>query len=215
MKLNEKKLNYILQIRKQGVTDFKVLSAMESTPREYFLEGVFKERSYEDIPLPIICGQTISQPSVVGKMTQALELSKREKVLEIGTGSGYQTSILSDLARRVYSIERHQLLATKAKKTLEMLGKKNITIIFADGAKGLVEQAPFDKIILTAATEDVPKLLLNQLKPGGIMVLPVGQSDIIQNIIKVVKTEHEVTYHDLAKVRFLPLIEGKESNVFL
>jgi protein-L-isoaspartate(D-aspartate) O-methyltransferase len=212
MKPSELKINFILQLRKKGITNFKVLSAMEKTPREHFLEGIFQDRAYEDIPLPILCGQTISQPSVVGRMTQALEVSPRGKVLEIGTGSGYQTAILSTLARRVYTIERHQLLALKAKKTLDLLEKKNITIVFGDGAQGMVEQAPFDRIILTAATEDIPKILLDQLKLGGVMVLPVGQSETIQRIIKLEKTETGINYYDLLSVRFLPLIEGKDNN---
>ena len=208
MNLSEQRMQFVLKLRTAGVSDPKVLAAMESIPREAFLEGIFKARAYENRPLPISCGQTISQPSVVGIMTEALELNSRCKVLEIGTGSGYQAAILSKLARRVYTIERHRPLAQAARAVFQALDMGNITVVTADGSLGLAEQAPFDRILLTAAAEDPPANLLAQLKPGGIMVLPVGQTDTVQALIKVVKTEHGLEYTELGEVRFVPLLEG-------
>ncbi len=208
MTLEEQRLQFILHLRSKGITDARVLAAMEATPRDVFLDGVFKERAYEDRPLPIACGQTISQPSVVARMTAELELDKRHKVLEIGTGSGYQAAILSRLVRRVYTVERHTGLARAARDLFRRLDLANVTVIPGDGSQGLAEQAPFDRILLTAAAEDPPANLLAQLKPGGIMILPVGQSDTVQNLIKVVKTDTGYDYIELGEVRFVPLLEG-------
>ena len=138
----EQQLQFVFTLRSRGVTNAEVLKAMEATPRDAFLEGIFQERAYEDTPLPIACGQTISQPTVVGLMTQALEVTKRCKVLEIGTGSGYQAAILSRLARRVYTVERHRRLARRAKDLFARLGQHNITVFHGDGSLGLAEQAP-------------------------------------------------------------------------
>ncbi len=204
----EQRMQFIFALRRSGVVDKHVLEAIETTPRAAFLEGVFKTRAFDDTALPISCGQTISQPSIVGLMTQALELDRRCKVLEIGTGSGYQAAILSKLVRRVYSIERHRPLARAARKLIDDLGLANVTVITGDGSLGLPDQAPFDRILLTAAAEDPPANLLAQLKVGGIMVLPVGQSDHVQRLIKVVKLERGCDYHELGDVRFVPLVEG-------
>lgn len=206
--MNEERMQFIFALRSAGITDKRVLAAMEATPRDEFLEGLFRERAYEDRPLPIPCGQTISQPTIVAKMTEALEVDSRCKVLEIGTGSGYQAAILSRLARRVYTIERHPALAKAAEKLLQKLDLGNVTVIPGDGSKGLSAQSPFDRILLTAAAEDPPANLLQQLKPGGIMILPVGQSDTVQNLIKVVKTASGFEYSELGEVRFVPLLEG-------
>ena len=176
-KNDEKKMQFILSVRSKGVLDDNVLKAIESLNREHFLKGVFAQRAYEDTPLPIECGQTISKPSVVGIMTQALKITTRDKILEIGTGSGYQTDILSKLARRVYSVERFKPLYDEARQIFKKLNLNNITPIWGDGSQGIVEQQPFDRIIVTAAAEDPPPILLNQLKVGGIMIIPVGQSD--------------------------------------
>mgnify|MGYP001070576008 FL=1 len=208
MNLTEKRMQFILTLRSKGVSDKRVLAAMESTPRDAFLEGIFKERAYEDRPLPIGRGQTISQPSVVAQMTEALELNNRCKVLEVGTGSGYQAAILSKLARRVYTVERHRPLARAARELFQQLDYSNIMVVTGDGSLGLPEQAPFDRILLTAAAEDPPANLLAQLKPGGIMVLPVGQTDTVQAMIKVVKTDNGLEYTELGEVRFVPLLEG-------
>ncbi len=204
----ERKMQFLYALRSKGVTDKRVLSAMETIDRGPFIRGLFAERAYEDMPLPIACGQTISQPSVVGLMTQALQLSPRDKVLEIGTGSGYQAAILSKLARRVYTIDRHRRLVHEAREIFDRLDLTNITAITADGSFGLAEQAPFDRIIVTAAAEDPPGPLLAQLKEGGIMVVPVGQSDAVQHLIRVRKTADGLEYDELRAVRFVPLLEG-------
>jgi protein-L-isoaspartate(D-aspartate) O-methyltransferase len=210
----ERRMQFVFALRSHGVLDRDVLRAMESVPREAFLEGIFRLRAHEDTPLPIACGQTISQPSVVGLMTQALGLNRRAKVLEIGTGSGYQAAILSRLARRVYTVERYKALANSARRVLEALGCANVIVAHSDGALGLPEQAPFDRILLTCAAEDPPRLLLDQLRPGGIMVLPVGQSSNVQTLLKITRTESGLDYADLGEVRFVPLVEGVASDVF-
>jgi protein-L-isoaspartate(D-aspartate) O-methyltransferase len=214
-KSDEKKMQFILSVRSKGVVDTNVLKALESLNREHFLKGVFAQRAYEDTPLPIDCGQTISKPSVVGIMTQALKITTRDKILEIGTGSGYQTAILSKLARRVYSVERYKPLYDEARQIFKKLNLNNITPIWGDGSQGIVEQQPFDRIIVTAAAEDPPPILLNQLKVGGIMIIPVGQSDEIQKLIKVERTEANFRYEDLCDVRFVPLLEGREDGIYV
>ena len=206
------KMQFLFSLRKAGVVDKKVLDAMERVDRKNFVNGVFSEKSYDDTPLPIACGQTISQPTIVGLMTQALQVTSRDKVLEVGTGSGYQAAILSLLARRVYTVERHSLLVNNASKVLQKLNISNITTICADGGYGLEQQAPFDKIIVTAASDDPPATLLSQLKTGGIMVILVGQSDNIQNLIKIAKTDGGYDYQDLQTVRFVPLVAGTEKE---
>jgi len=204
----ERKMQFLFALRSKGVTDTRVLSAMEKIDRGLFVRGLFAERAYEDMPLPIACGQTISQPSVVGLMTQALDLNPRHKVLEVGTGSGYQAAVLSQLARRIYTVERHKTLVNEAKSLFETLDYSNIIPILSDGSRGLPDQAPFDRIIVTAAAEDPPSPLLAQLKEGGIMVVPVGQSDTVQNLIRVTRTKDGYHYDDLRAVRFVPLVEG-------
>lgn len=201
-------MQFMLTLRNKGVTEKPVLEAMEKVPRHRFVQGHFKPRAYEDVPLPIASGQTISQPSIVGIMTQALEVTPRCKVLEIGTGTGYQAAVLSHLARRVYTVERHRSLARSANKLLTELNLANVTVITGDGSLGLPQQAPFDRIILTAAAEDPPANLLAQLRIGGIMVLPVGQTDAVQSLIKVEKMPDGFEYSELCNVRFVPLVEG-------
>ena len=204
----ERKMQFLYTLRSRGVTDKRTLTAMERIDRGDFIKGIFAERAYEDMPLPIACGQTISQPSVVGLMTQALQVQPRDKVLEIGTGSGYQAAILSHLARRVYTVDRHTRLVREATDLFARLDLVNITAIAADGSHGLPDQAPFDRILVTAAAEDPPGPLLAQLKIGGIMVLPVGQSDTVQSLIRVRRTETGMEYDELRSVRFVPLVEG-------
>ncbi len=203
-----RKMQFLYTLRSKGVTDKRVLSAMEAIDRGPFVRGIFASRAYEDMPLPIACGQTISQPSVVGLMTQALHISPRDKVLEVGTGSGYQAAILSRLARRVYTVDRHSRLVREARALFDDMGLANITAITADGSFGLPDQAPFDRILVTAAAEDPPSTLLEQLKEGGIMVIPVGQSDAVQHLIVVHKTAQGYDYEELRQVRFVPLLEG-------
>ncbi|ATF18883.1 protein-L-isoaspartate(D-aspartate) O-methyltransferase [Phaeobacter gallaeciensis] len=204
----ETKMQFLFALRSRGVTDAQVLDAMEQIDRGPFVRGLFSARAYEDMPLPIACGQTISQPSVVGLMTQALQVSPRDTVLEVGTGSGYQAAILSKLARRVYTVDRHARLVREARQIFDQLHLSNITSLVGDGSHGLPEQAPFDRIIVTAAAEDPPGPLLAQLKAGGIMVVPVGQSDTVQTLIRVQKTASGLEYDELRPVRFVPLLEG-------
>lgn len=204
----ERKMQFLYTLRSKGVRDKRVLEAMEKIDRGPFVTGVFAERAYEDMPLPIACGQTISQPSIVGLMTQALDVQPRHKVLEIGTGSGYQAAILSQLARRVYTTDRHRRLVREAQAVFDAQDLANITATTADGSHGLLEQAPFDRILVTAAAEDPPGPLLAQLKIGGIMVLPVGQSDAVQTLIKVTRGEDGFDYEELCPVRFVPLLAG-------
>ena len=208
----ERQMQFLFQLRQRGVMDKATLNAMEKVDRGAFVKGVFAERAYEDMPLPIACGQTISQPSVVGLMTQALNIQPRDKVLEVGTGSGYQAAVLSHLARRVYTVDRHKRLVREAQVVFDTLGLTNITAFPADGSFGLPEQAPFDRILVTAAAEDPPGPLLAQLKTGGIMIVPVGQSDAVQHLIKVTRTETGFDYDELRPVRFVPLVEGLGSD---
>ncbi|WP_417837855.1 protein-L-isoaspartate(D-aspartate) O-methyltransferase [Tritonibacter scottomollicae] len=204
----ETKMQFLFALRSRGVTDSTVLEAMEAIDRGLFLRGFFSERAYEDVPLPIACGQTISQPSVVGLMTQALQVNARDTVLEVGTGSGYQAAVLAKLARRVYTVDRHGRLVQEARQVFQRLGLANITSMVGDGSHGMPDQAPFDRIIVTAAAEDPPGPLLAQLKVGGIMVVPVGQSDAVQTLIRVRKMENGLEYDELRPVRFVPLLEG-------
>ncbi len=204
----EQKMQFFLSLRQHGVNDARVLAAMEKVDRGQFVRGLFTARAYEDMPLPIACGQTISQPSVVGLMTQAAEITDRDTVLEVGTGSGYQAAILAHLARRVYTVERHRRLVREAQEIFDAAGLINITAVCADGSFGLPDNAPFDRIIVTAAAEDPPGPLLAQLKIGGIMIVPVGQSDAVQSLIKVTRHEGGFDYAELRPVRFVPLVEG-------
>ena len=204
----ERKMQFLFALRSKGVTDSRVLAAMEKIDRGPFVRGLFAERAYEDMPLPIACGQTISQPSVVGLMTQALQVHPRDKVLEVGTGSGYQAAVLSQLARRVYTVDRYRRLVHEARALFDEMELTNITALLGDGSFGLPDQAPFDRILVTAAAEDPPGPLLAQLKIGGIMVVPVGQSDTVQSLIRVVRHENGFDYDELRPVRFVPLVEG-------
>lgn len=204
----ETKMQFLFALRSKGVIDTCVLTAMERVDRAAFVKGIFAERAYEDMPLPISCGQTISQPSIVGIMTQALMVSPRDKVLEIGTGSGYQAAILSHLARRVYTVDRYRRLVIQAQAIFTAQDITNITTFTGDGSHGFAEHAPFDRILLTAAAEDPPGPLLAQLRVGGIMVLPVGQSDTVQSLIRVTRLETGFDYEELRPVRFVPLLEG-------
>lgn len=204
----ERQMRFMYALRSRGVTDPRVLAAMERIDRGAFVRGHFEDRAYEDTPLPIACGQTISQPSVVALMTQALNPGPRDMVLEIGTGSGYQAAVLSVLCRRVMTVDRHRRLVVEAEEVFRRLGLTNITARVADGSFGLPEQAPFDRIMVTAAAEDPPGPLLSQLKVGGIMVVPVGQSDAVQTLIRVTRTESGYAYDELRQVRFVPLVEG-------
>ena len=198
----------VLALRSQGVTDPKVLGAMERVPRDLFVPELFQDRSWEDSALPIACGQTISQPFIVGLMTQALRVEPRFRVLEIGTGSGYQTAVLSRLCRFVYSVERYRTLMGEAEARLKRLGVTNVFTRFGDGGEGWPEQAPFDRILVTAAAPDEPKTLLSQLKPTGILVAPVGRGPVQQLKRYVADGRGAFEVETLCDVRFVPLLDG-------
>ncbi len=206
--MNESKARLMLKLRQNGVSNPEILKSIETIDRSSFISKSFLNRSLEDIPLPIECGQTISQPSLVAFMIQQLEIPYRSKVLEIGTGSGYQTAILSRLSSRVYSIERYKKLVDMAKIRLANLNISNVIILLMDGFFGYSLQAPFDRIILTAAVEEIPNLLISQLKVGGIMIIPVGLSNQKQSLLKVVKTEKGLDIKELMSVRFVQMKEG-------
>jgi len=201
------RIRLLMKLRTSGVTDTRVLSAIESIPREIFVPEAFQDKAYEDTALPIDSGQTISQPTVVAWMTWALQVSDRMRVLEIGTGSGYQAAILSRLARMVYSVERHKDLLRVAEERFKQLKLSNIMTQAGDGSKGWKSAAPFDRIIVTAAAHAVPATLLEQLAEGGIMVIPVG-SDTEQILLRLEKTPEGIVQQHLMSVRFVPLIEG-------
>uniref|UniRef100_A0A7C4AJA7 Protein-L-isoaspartate O-methyltransferase n=1 Tax=Thermodesulfovibrio aggregans TaxID=86166 RepID=A0A7C4AJA7_9BACT len=193
------------QIVERGIRDKRVIEVMKKVPRHLFVPEDIMEEAYDDRALPIGHGQTISQPYIVALMTELLELKGDEKVLEIGTGSGYQAAILAELAREIHTIERIEVLASEAKKRFEKLGYKNIKIYVKDGTEGLPEEAPFDRIIITAATPDVPQPLVEQLKEEGIIVAPVGER-YSQHMLKAIKKAGELERHYLIPVAFVPLI---------
>jgi protein-L-isoaspartate(D-aspartate) O-methyltransferase len=200
------KMELVLSLRRAGVTEPNVVSTMERVPRELFVPEVFRSRSYEDITLPIGYHQTLSQPAIVGLMTESLQLDDRKKVLELGTGSGYQTAILASICRRVYTIERHAALLEDAEKRFEKLRIRNVTSKIGDGTLGWDAQAPFERIIVTAAAADIPPILVDQLSINGIMIVPIGRDENFQTIIKVVKKESGLETEQLRDVRFVPLI---------
>ncbi len=206
--MQEAKAVLMLKLRRIGISNKEILTCIESLDRSDFVSKSFLDQCLEDIALPIDCGQTISQPSLVALMTQQLEIPQRSKVLEIGTGSGYQTAILARLSSRVYSIERYKTLADMAKKRLEKLNISNVTILLQDGFLGYAPQAPFDRIILTAAVEEIPSLVISQLKVGGIMIVPVGLPNQKQSLLKVVKNEKGLDITELMSVRFVQMKEG-------
>ena len=201
------KARLIMTLRGMGVVEADVLSAMERVPRELFVPTALRQHAYQNASLPIALEQTISQPYIVARMTAALELTGRERVLEIGSGSVYQAAILSFLCRRVYSIERLRPLLVEAENRFRKLRITNVTSKFGDGAKGWPEGAPFDRVILTCAPPEIPATLLNQLKTGGIMVAPEGR-DREQSLVVIRRTEEGFERRELLPVRFVPLVEG-------
>jgi protein-L-isoaspartate(D-aspartate) O-methyltransferase len=203
-----RKAKLVLGLRSQGVTDPGVLAAIEKTPRDLFTPDLFRDRSWEDQALPIACGQTISQPFIVGLMTQALTLEPRARVLEIGTGSGYQTAILSRLSRLVYTVERYRTLMKEAEARFAVLGLTNVITRFGDGGEGWAEQAPFDRIMVTAAADEEPKRLLAQLKPNGVLVAPIGRGPVQTLIRYAGDGQGGFVQESLGEVRFVPLLEG-------
>jgi protein-L-isoaspartate(D-aspartate) O-methyltransferase len=208
------RMEFQLGLRRRGITNQAVLRAMDEVPREHFVAPAFAERAYADQALPIDCGQTISQPYVVAYMTDQLETGPKHRVLEIGTGSGYQAAVLSRLVREVISVERYRTLADTARERLKTLGFANITITVRDGFGGAAEYAPFDRILVTAAAEDVPSALVEQLGEGGKMVLPLGPRDGTQQIVKLSKNANgEIARETLIPVRFVPLLSGQAQEL--
>jgi len=203
------RMEFQLALRRRGISDQAVLRAMDEVPREHFVSAELTDSAYADQALPIACGQTISQPYVVAYMTEQLEVEPQHRVLEIGTGSGYQAAILSRLAREVVSVERYRTLADTARERLETLGLSGVTIIAGDGFAGVPALAPFDRIMVTAAAEKVPEALVAQLAEGGKMVLPLGPRDGTQHLVKLTKTAEGLSRQNLIAVRFVPLLPGQ------
>lgn len=206
------KARLVLALRRHGITDTRVLSAMERVPRELFTPVTFRDQAYEDLTLPIGHGQTLSAPTVVARMIQALELDDRSRVLEIGTGSGYHAAVLSHLCRRVYTIERHRPLHAEAERRFRELALHNIVTRAGDGMKGWPETAPFDRISVTAAGVEMPDELLEQLSVGGVMVIPVGSRDADQQLLRIRRSEAGFETEKLMDVRFVPLVPGIAAN---
>ena len=201
-------LRLLMELRGAGVGDARALGAIERIPRELFVPPAFRDRAYENVALPIGHAQTISQPLVVAKMTEALEVGERHKVLEIGTGSGYQTAVLAKLCRRVFTMERHRALLKEAEKRFAELKLHNVTTRFGDGTKGWPEQALFDRIMVTAAATTLPTNLLDSLAEGGVLVAPVGRERREQRLMRVRRIEGQVATEDLGAVLFVPLVAG-------
>ena len=213
MTVDARKIRLLMALRRNGVTDTRVLAAIERIPRDLFVPDAFQDQAWEDTALPIDLGQTISQPLVVALMTQALELNDRQKVLEVGTGSGYQAAILSRLGRRLYTIERLRPLLDEAEKRFQALRLHNITTRHGDGTRGWPEQAPFERILVTAAGgPDAPKDLTDQLSVGGVMVIPLGGDYREQRVVRIRRTETGLTREDLWPVRFVPLLSDPPSD---
>ncbi|MBL8780510.1 MAG: protein-L-isoaspartate(D-aspartate) O-methyltransferase [Alphaproteobacteria bacterium] len=209
MQTDVRMIQLLMELRRQGITDTDVLSAMETTPRELFVPAVFQDRAYDNVALPVDAGQTISQPYVVAYMTAQLELKSAHRVLEVGTGTGYQTAILAKLVRRVYTIERHASLAEKAQERLKKLKLFNVDFRVSDGMRGWPGQAPFDRIIVTAAArENPPQELLNQLNIKGLIVIPIDRGVDGQVLVRIRRTAQGFQSTDLLPVKFVPLLEG-------
>ncbi len=205
---DQQKIELIMGLRSRGIRDTRVLEAIETLPREVFVPDAFQDLAYADQALPIECGQTLSQPFIVAFMTEKLKVGERMKVLEIGTGSGYQTGIVAQLCRRIYTIERYRTLLKSAERRFAALRQANITTLLGDGNKGWPKQAPFERIIVTAAAPQLPRQLIEQLAVGGILIVPVEVSPGTQEILRITRTEDDFTRESLMPVRFVPLVDG-------
>jgi len=203
------RMEFLLTLRRRGIADQAVLRAMDEVPRGAFVESEFGGAAYEDRALPIACGQTISQPYVVAYMTEQLGVEKHHRVLEVGTGSGYQAAVLSRLAAEVVSVERFRTLALTAKMRLAKLGYDNVEVVVGDGMAGWPERAPYDRIIVTAAAERLPEALVDQLAENGVMLLPLGPQGGTQHIVKLTRTSTGIAREELIAVRFVPLLPGQ------
>ncbi len=206
---NVGRMQFMLDLRRRGISDQAVLRAMDEVPREHFVEAALTESAYADRALPIACGQTISQPYVVAYMTERLSVKPTHRVLEVGTGSGYQAAVLSRLAREVVSIERYRTLAETARGRLATLGYSNVEVRFGDGFAGAPERAPYDRVIVTAAAETIPEALVAQIAETGAMILPLGPHGGAQRLVRVTKGERGIEQEELIGVRFVPLLPGQ------
>jgi protein-L-isoaspartate(D-aspartate) O-methyltransferase len=202
-------MEFILTLRRRGIGNAAVLRAMDEVPREHFVPPASYDDAYADHALPIACGQTISQPYVVAYMTEQLDVHPEHRVLEVGTGSGYQAAILSRLAREVVSVERYRTLAETARARLETLGMNNVEVLIDDGLTGVAERGPYDRIMVTAAAEEIPEALVESLAEGGVMILPLGPHGGAQDLVKLTKTKDGLARETLIGVRFVPLLPGK------
>jgi len=202
-------MKFLLGLRRRGTGEAAVLRAMDEVPREQFVEDAYADAAYADQALPISCGQTISQPYVVAYMTEQLGVKPHHRVLEVGTGSGYQAAVLARLAREVVTVERYRTLAETARKRIAKLGIGNVAVIAGDGLAGLPEHAPYDRIIVTAAAERIPQALVDELAEGGVMVLPLGPHSDAQRLVRLTRTERGIEREDLIWVRFVPLLPGQ------
>ena len=205
-------IRLIMELRRAGITDSRLLGAFERVPRGRFVPETFRDQAYVNTAPPIGHGQTISEPRVVAIMIQALSLGERMKVLEVGTGSGYQAAVLSHLCRRVYTIERHRELLREAIARFDELGLHNVTTLPGDGSRGWPEQAPFERIIVSAVAEDGPPALIEQLAPGGIIVLPLEDGHDSQAIVRMTRTEDGMETESLGPVRFVPFVGGMPAD---
>lgn len=210
---DNQRMQFLLDLRRRGIGDQAVLRALDEVPRDRFVPAEAAGNAYADRALPISCGQTISQPYVVAYMTEQLDLRPHHRVLEIGTGSGYQAAVLSRLAHQVVTIERYRALAETAQARLRGLGYHNVDVVVGDGMAGAPERAPFDRILVTAASAEVPPALIEQLAEGGVLVAPLGPESGPQHITKVTKSETGLTRETLIPVRFVPLLPGKAQHL--
>jgi protein-L-isoaspartate(D-aspartate) O-methyltransferase len=207
------RMQFLLTMRQRGIGDAAVLRALDEVPREHFVDADFEGAAYADRALPIACGQTISQPYVVAYMTEQLRVAPGHRVLEVGTGSGYQAAILSRLAQEVVSIERYRTLADAARARLATLGYQNVEVRLGDGLAGAPDRAPFDRIIVTAAAETVPEALVQQLADDGVMILPLGPHEGVQNLVRITKRNGKPEQDKLIGVRFVPLLAGRAKEL--
>ena len=210
---DDDRMEFLLTLRRRGIADQAVLRAMDEVPRERFVDAGFLRSAYADQALPIACGQTISQPYVVAYMTEHLAVQPQHRVLEVGTGSGYQAAVLSRLAREVVTIERYRTLADQAQERLRSLGYDNVDVVVGDGFTGVPGRAPYDRIIVTAAAEIVPETLLDQLVENGVMILPLGSQDGSQHLIKLTKSQTGTRRENLIPVRFVPMLPGQAQEL--
>jgi len=210
---DDDRMEFLLTLRRRGIADQAVLRAMDEVPRERFVDAGFLRSAYADQALPIACGQTISQPYVVAYMTEHPAVQPQHRVLEVGTGSGYQAAVLSRLAREVVTIERYRTLADQAQERLRSLGYDNVDVVVGDGFTGVPGRAPYDRIIVTAAAEIVPESVLDQLAESGVMILPLGSQDGSQHLIKLTKSQTGTRRENLISVRFVPMLPGQAQEL--